>query len=132
MLLTPITPAAFDSLPSSVVQNIVAPLQLNPDTEPSEVLFSYDDDDLLTTPAVKAIVKSWNIPPHNPQGEDTAAWLKIMEEFCKEYKVPKAQHVLCVMRLIEGTCREAAEAEGCKDMEWNQFEKWLLEYNVNV
>ena len=84
---------------------------------------------LLTPPAVKAIVKSWDVLPYNPPGTVVASWSSRVRKLCEVYRVPVTQRAVCAMYIIRDDCREAAYAAGCYDMTWDQFTTWLFKYD---
>jgi hypothetical protein len=83
----------------------------------------------LTSEALQAIVKFWDITPYNPPRTEVAGWLSELCQLCEVYGVPPSQRALCAIRRMRTDCQEAAQAAGCDSMTWDQVTVWLLKYD---
>ena len=99
------------------------------DNDPPPSYQTIPQEYILTPPAVRAIIKSWDVPPYNPPGTDVSGWLSKTHGLCEVYSVPVKQRALCAMHNMRADCREAANAAGCYDMSWELFNAWLLKHD---
>ena len=102
----------------------------NDDSGPPSYHQTVPQEYLLTPPAVKAIVKSWDVPPYNPPVTVVVGWSTKVRSLCELYRVPVTQRTMCAMHNMSGDCWEAASAAGCYDMTWDQFTTWLFKYDA--
>ena len=84
---------------------------------------------LLTSLAVLAIVKAWDVGMYDPPRTDCAKWLGEVYDVCERYEIPAKQRARCASHRMRADCKEAVHAAGCYNMTWDKFAAWLRRYD---